>query len=411
MLARLHLGLLAALVVGLAASITLAQTALVLLALLLLVRPRPAGPGPGWPLLGPLVAFAGWSVVAALASARPLESLVAAKSLLSLGAFWVVLRALPDAAAARRFAAALFVAVGVVAALAVLQVVACPGPYVEGGWFLRKCTRARGFYSIYMTLAGVLTVVLVAALPLVARARGRQLWAVPAWGVGLTALGLTYVRGAWLGFAAGVVGVVLAARRRALAAGALAALGLAALLVPGVSERLQTIGRFEDDTTRERLAMLDAGLRMVRDHPLTGVGVGQVKHLYPGYAGPEARRRSTSHLHDAPLQILVERGVPGLAAWLAIWVAFFAGAARARARAARPDDRALVLGSMAGVGAFLAAGLFEHNFGDTEVLLVTCAVMALPFVVLRDPAALAPGPEASSPDTAPSAGGCAGSAA
>ena len=29
------------------------------------------------PLLGPIVAFAGWTVVAALASARPLESLVA----------------------------------------------------------------------------------------------------------------------------------------------------------------------------------------------------------------------------------------------------------------------------------------------------------------------------------------------
>lgn len=33
--------------------------------------------------------------------------------------------------------------------------------------------------------------------------------------------------------------------------------------------------------------------------------------------------------------------------------------------------------------AFLVAGLFEYNFGDTEVVLVAVALMALPFVVAR----------------------------
>src|SRR5436309_3036903 len=48
------------------------------------------------------------------------------------------------------------------------------------------------------------------------------------------------------------------------------------------------------------------------------------------------------------------------------------------------DARALVLGSMAAIAAFLVAGLFEYNFGDTEVLLVALALMALPFIVQRD---------------------------
>jgi len=47
-------------------------------------------------------------------------------------------------------------------------------------------------------------------------------------------------------------------------------------------------------------------------------------------------------------------------------------------------ERALVVGALAAVTAFLVAGLFEYNFGDTEVLLVTLSVMALPFVVERD---------------------------
>src|SRR5207249_4377021 len=222
--------LLVALVLGLAASITLSETTLVVLALLLLFGRRPArAPGPGWPLRAPMAAFAAWTLVAALASSRPLESLAASKGLLTLGAFYVVLHALPDRRAAGRFADGLFVAVSVVALLSLVQVGFCPpeGTVSGDGGLTRllfhKCARAR------------------------------------------------------------------------------------------------TIGDLADDTSRDRLAMLETGLALARAHPLTGVGPGQVKHLYPAWAGPQALRRSTSHLHDTPLQIVVERGLPGLAAWLAIW--------------------------------------------------------------------------------------------
>ncbi|MBI2159820.1 MAG: O-antigen ligase family protein [Candidatus Rokubacteria bacterium] len=384
--------LLLALTVGLAASISLAEITLVLLAAWLVFGPRPAAvPRAGWPLLGPLAAFAAWTLVAALASSRPVASLLAAKGLLTLGAFYVVLHALPDRAAARRFATGLFLAVSIVALLAVVQVGFCPpGGTVESGplrLFFRKCARARGFFSIYMTLAGVLTLVLVSVLPRLARAGRSALWALPAWLAGVLALGLTQARGAWLGFAVGAVAGALTLRRRWLVLVALALVIAGTLAVePGVLERLRTVGDLADDTARDRLAMLDAGLRLVRAHPVTGIGPGEVKRLYPAWATEEALRRSTSHLHDTPLQIVVERGIPGLAAWLAIWVAFFARAGRTLSRIPAGDEesRGLVLGSMAAIAAFLVAGLFEYNFGDTEVLLVALALMALPFAVARD---------------------------
>lgn len=384
--------LLLALTVGLAASISLAEITLVLLAAWLVFGPRPAaGPRAGWPLLGPLAAFAAWTLVAALASSRPAASLLAAKGLLTLGAFYVVLHALPDRAAARRFATGLFVAVSLVALLAIAQVGFCPaGGTVESGplrLLFHKCARARGFFSIYMTLAGVLTLVLVSVLPRLAHGGRSVVWALPAWLAGVLALGLTYARGAWLGFAVGAVAGALTLRRRWLVLVALALVIAGTLAVePGVLERLLTLGDLADDTARDRLAMLDAGLRLVRAHPVTGVGPGEVKRLYPAWATEEALRRSTSHLHDTPLQIVVERGIPGLAAWIAIWVAFFARAARTLRRIPADDEesRGLVLGSMAAIAAFLVAGLFEYNFGDTEVLLVALALMALPFVVARD---------------------------
>src|SRR3989442_8655057 len=46
---------------------------------------------------------------------------------------------------------------------------------------------------------------------------------------------------------------------------------------PGVLARLRTIGDLRDDTARDRLAMLDTGLRLVRAHPITGVGCARTR--------------------------------------------------------------------------------------------------------------------------------------
>jgi putative inorganic carbon (hco3(-)) transporter len=386
--------LLVALVLGLALSITLSQLALVALAAWLLIA-RWAGrlPALRMPLLGPLVVFVAWSVVAALASARPLESVVASKHLLNLGALLVLVNALSDAALARRFVTWLVLALTATAVIGLVQVAACPGPEVAPhggaivGWFLRKCVRARAAYSIYMTLAGVLAMALTLTLPWLTRLRPRAWWLVPAWIAMGAGLALTYVRGAWLGFGSGALVAVTGLGRRGIVLAVALALLVTGLLLglPGVSARLRTIGSAADDTTRDRLAMLQAGLRLVVERPLTGIGPGQVKYVYPSVATPEALRHSTSHLHNTPLQITVERGVVGLGAWLWIFIAFLTrGIVMLRRLPANSaGDRAIMLGAVAAIVTFLVAGLFEYNFGDTEVLLVALAVMALPFALIR----------------------------
>ena len=384
------------LVLGLATSITVAQGTVLLLAAWLLARRRHGPPMP-WPLLPAVLAFAAWTLVSALASDNPAGSLASARSLVWLGTPYVILAALPDTASARRFLTALFVALTVVAGFAVVQVLACPagepgtlvGPLAE---LFRKCGRARGFFSIYMTLAGVLMLVLVAALPVVPRTSARRAGFLLAWLLGAAALALTFVRGAWLGFGAGVAAMAtgtagVGGRRLAATLGMLL-VGACTLLVllPGVLDRALTIGDPRDETTRDRLAMLEAGIRMVEERPVLGVGTGQVRRFYPDYAPDYAARRSRSHLHNSPLQVAVERGLPGLVLWLAIFGGFFVRAVRIliAVPASRPEARALVLGPIAAVAAFLVAGFFEDNFGDSEVWLVAAALMALPFIVERD---------------------------
>ena len=381
--------LLVALVVGLLASISLSQIALAGLTVWVLVA-RWAGclTRLRAPLLGPVLAFAAWTVVAAVASERPLESLVSAKGLLNLAAIFVLASALSEPPLTRRFARWLLAGLGVVALVGLVQVAACPG--VDATGILRKCTRARAFYSIYMTLGGVLALLLAWGLPRVARLGHDAAWLAVAWLLGAGALALTFVRGAWIGLTAGVLVAVAGLGRRGIVA-ALALVLLAGALVaglPAVRERVRTLRTLSDESARDRVAMLDAGQRLVKEDPLTGVGPGQVKHVYPRVATPEALRRSTSHLHNTPMQIVVERGVIGFALWLWIFVAFFVrGTAVLRALPpSAAGDRALVLGSLAAIAAFLVAGLFEYNFGDTEVLLVAVTLMALPFTLVGEPA-------------------------
>ena len=388
--------LVAALVVGLAVSITLSETSLVVLAVWLVwTRHARTMSRTSWPLLAPVLAFSAWSILTAALSSTPLESLRATKTLLPLATLWIVFGVLDDASAARRFASRLLWALAGVAVVSILQVTTCAPSRLDAfdsSWppvvrsVFGKCRRAHGFYSIYMTLGGVLAVALAATLPPLAVAGRRRAATTVAWLTSAVALALTLVRGAWLGFGAGVLLALTGVRRWSIAVAVVAAAVLLLLAVPRVRQRAETIADPADPTARERFAMFDGGLTMLRSHPFIGVGLGGVKRLYPTYAPPEAVRRHTSHLHNTPLQIAVERGLVGLALWLWIFAAFFARAWGLLRRV--PGDavaeRALVVGALAAVTAFLVAGLFEYNFGDTEVLLVTLSVMALPFVVERD---------------------------
>ncbi len=380
--------------VGLAFSITLAESILAVLVALWLfgLRKGTARVPESFPLAGPVLAFGAATLLSALRSGNPWTSLLDAKGLLLVLVLYVLVAALPDADAADRFLTGLFLLVAVHAGLGILQVVLCPPREPAGvpilSRFFHRCDRAHGFFSIYMTFAGVLTLVLLATLPrLLAGRRIREWWTLLPWAVSGLGFVLAYTRGAWLGLLAGVAALSLYLRRL----WPLAALGgvlLLALLLLFASGTLQErIARFEDPATiRERLYMWESGWAIVRDHPLTGVGPGQVKAVFPRYARPEALRKTTSHVHNTPLQILAERGVLGLAAWVWIWVAFFVRTGRLLGRLGSHQgrERDLVAGSLVAIGGFLVAGLSEFNFGDSEVVMVAYALMALAFVVERN---------------------------
>jgi putative inorganic carbon (HCO3(-)) transporter len=70
-----------------------------------------------------------------------------------------------------------------------------------------------------------------------------------------------------------------------------------------------------------RLEVWSRAVYMIQDFPFTGVGMGSYGRtadlLYPFFLYAPG---TTSHAHNLFLQIAVDLGVPGLIAWLAIWI-------------------------------------------------------------------------------------------
>lgn len=193
------------------------------------------------------------------------------------------------------------------------------------------------------------------------------------------ALVLTFTRGAWIGWAAGGA-TFIALRQRRWFVYALPLVVVALLLSPiSIFSRVVSVFDMRQSSNFDRVRMVQAGIEMIRDHPILGVGPSNVKEIYPLYRLPDAPRTKVPHLHNNPVQIWAERGIVCLAAYffligLVLHICF-----AARGGGARPFAE----GGIAAVVALFVAGLTEFNFGDTEVLLTMLDLMAIVLVVVE----------------------------
>lgn len=192
------------------------------------------------------------------------------------------------------------------------------------------------------------------------------------------ALLLSRTRNAWLGALAGLAVVAVLRARRTLW---LLAAGVAAILIlrpATVIDRLT----WTDDSARDRYYMWQAGLDMIMDKPVFGQGPGMILRLYPQYRWPGAPKPITPHLHDNALQIAAERGIPCLVFWLWLMAAAMADAWR-ECRAGLSGPGWVAGAALALLTAVMVAGLFEYNFGDSEILMFTLLVASLPYALRR----------------------------
>ena len=251
--------------------------------------------------------------------------------------------------------------------------------------------RIPGPFGHYMTYSGVLLLGSCLAIGrLMTGSRQRRLldWLILM--IILVALGLTLTRNAWLAaFVVLTIAFFMRFRRWlwAYATTVVLVLALTAGLAPQHWSRIASMVSLEDVSNYDRICMAEAGLHMISDRPLFGIGPGMVQEYYPVYRHPTAHRTDVKHLHNTLLHLAAERGLLSVVAYLWLMVAVFLLASRSyRDEGGLQGDRAdLYLGVLLSLVALNVAGIFEANWRDTEIQRWALFLLAVPVCVKLTP--------------------------
>jgi O-antigen ligase len=360
-------GFAAALQVSIAAADILLTLATILwVAVIVRNRESIAVPAMFWPL----AAYAAATLVSAVFSVDPRVSLVDCKQLVLLVIVPLVYRLLPG----RR-------------SLAVIDVIITVGA-ISATWGIIQYLilnydhlgrRPQGTLGLYMTYSGLLMLVVCAAVSRIMFAKHHRIWAALVLPALVLALGFTFTRSAWVGACVGV-GLLFLLRDFRLLALLPVAIGVFLAVAPSnLTARLYSTFSLSDPSNLDRVAMMRSGFRIIKDDPLTGVGPDMVIQVYPHYRDKTAVNQLNPHLHNVPLQIAAERGLPALAVW--IWFIFTL--LRDFVRRRKGEFRSLSNAGIAAIAAMLAAGLFEYNFGDSEFLMLFLVLVTVPYAAER----------------------------
>lgn len=324
------------------------------------------------PFFWPLVVYAAVTLVSAGFSIDPQESFTDSKQLV----LFMLVPLTYDLARGARAHTVLSIILTIGAASAFVGIVQYAVLNFDG-----LGRRPQGTLSHWMTYSGTLMLVICAAVARLLYGTSGRLWAAFVMPALLVALSLTLTRGAWVGVAVGVAVLLLSKDFRLLAIIPVVAVMGIVLAPQFIVDRWQSIFDPNDLTSRDRIAMLQAGVAMVKDHPLTGVGPDQIERAYPNYRVEEAVKPTNPHLHNVPMQIAAERGLPALAAWIWFVITLIGGLLKLLKTSRHKSSAAAALG---GVAAMLAAGATEYNFGDSEFLMLLLVIVTLPFAANRD---------------------------
>jgi O-antigen ligase len=254
-------------------------------------------------------------------------------------------------------------------------------------YFLFKASpgeRIAGFMGHYMTQAGLLLLFSALALSifLFTQDKGRFVWGA-AFGLSSIALILTLTRNAWVGIV--VIGCVLLLLYKPKTLVLIPVVVVLFLLLSPqhVKRRALSIIDTKSYSNVQRIEYLRAGLKIIKDYPLLGTGPNTVHVIFqrPKYELSE-EARSNVHLHNNLIQIAAERGIITLLAWLTFMVWAFLSLVKLL-KNKDPAQYSLTAAAVAAILALAAAGLFEYNFGDSEITTLFLYLITIPFALQR----------------------------
>ena len=330
---------------------------------------------PQIPILVPALAFAYCVFLSAVFSIHPSSSLYNAKNLalfIIIPIFYDTVRDLEDI---KIIFGVLILAGIITASYGLLQFFNSQDGFIE--------KRITGFMSHWMTFSGLLMILNVLLFSHLLFSRRHPFWFYPAFGLVSLALLLSLTRNAWLGFlAAATILIAMRKVRWVIAVPVVIAIVFIGsfLIFPSVvANRMSSVFNPNETSNRDRLLMLRSGWEIIKDYPVTGVGIDMIKNVYPKYRSPDSVFRNNQHLHNNVVQMAAENGILALIAWLWLIGKVLSDLIRWKRNEMSREEQFMIHGTIGIVISLFVAGMFEYNFGDSEIKMLFLALITLPY--------------------------------
>jgi O-antigen ligase len=178
----------------------------------------------------------------------------------------------------------------------------------------------------------------------------------------LTNLAITLCasRGGFLGLTAAALVLVWSSKRRVRNLILMSALVLPLSLVLPISPLHRLLSHNQDyGSTRFHLEAWNAGLHMIKAHPIAGVGLGNFKLVMPSYMTPGTNIVVDTVAHNMFIEVAAELGLPALLIFLSMfWFTYRTLGKLRRSPVIHPLIRQTASALRAGLVGFAVAGSF-----------------------------------------------------
>jgi putative inorganic carbon (hco3(-)) transporter len=213
-----------------------------------------------------------------------------------------------------------------------------------------------------------LVVAIIAALVVVVRGPSLRNAAIAAGAVVVCWIGLflSYSQSSFGGLIAAVliVAAVIWHRRAAMAIAVLAVVLLSASVAsPHVRSALfKNSGNGLNESTSGRAGLVSNGIKIARQNPVFGVGVGGFKHAYADLTHLKGKEPKKAASHNTPVTVAAESGIPGLA--LLVWLVGAALVVTFRRLGRSFEHRAALFVGLATAAIFVHSLFYADFFED-----------------------------------------------
>ena len=330
---------------------------------------------PRIPILLPAAAFVYCTILSVLFSIHPSISLYDSKSLALFIILPIVFDSVRDLEDIRLIYGVLILAGVLSAAFGLYQFFGSETNLIN--------SRIRGFMGHWMTFSGLLMILNVLLFSHLLFSKEHPFWFYPAFGLFSLTLLLTLTRSAWLGFL--TASFVLIAMRKlrwvvAIPAVVMIVFVASTLVFPSVvASRMSSIFNPNETSNRDRIQMVQSGWKIIQDYPLTGVGNDMIKRVYPRYRAADSVFRNNPHLHNNLVQLAAENGVLTLLAWLWLIGKVLHDLIHWKRNVMNPEEKFMIHGTIGIVVSLFVAGMFEYNFGDSEIKMLFLVLVTIPY--------------------------------